>query len=287
MDSWIMEHGMEHGKKKVTKPVEVKVRGKIPHSPHSLQVKRLNYRYNYPNYRIKPTPPGKPDERKDQSKMTQSEKDRFVSAYLGLNIPANLGTMVAYHADMATFRMHSNPRFLPWHRVFLSELEEMLQGADPDITIPYWDWTKDRSIPPWLSGVTPTVRLPNGSAVTVTRMPGLPDQLPPQGDVDIVMALDTYDDFNDGLEGGTGTTQTRLHNSVHVWVGGAMGSIPTAAADPLFWLHHCNIDRIWSQWQKENPNVNPILVGDDAIMSPWRVTEEETRDTLNFGYVYV
>jgi tyrosinase len=38
------------------------------------------------------------------------------------------------------------------------------------------------------------------------------------------------------------------HGAVHVSVGGWMGSVPTAAQDPIFYLHHCNIDRLWNLW---------------------------------------
>lgn len=49
------------------------------------------------------------------------------------------------------------------------------------------------------------------------------------------------------------------HGAIHVDVGNArgMGSVPWAANDPIFWLHHCNIDRLWASWNKEggrNPN---------------------------------
>ncbi|KAL4748038.1 hypothetical protein BDW72DRAFT_196173 [Aspergillus terricola var. indicus] len=49
-----------------------------------------------------------------------------------------------------------------------------------------------------------------------------------------------------------------LHNNVHGWVGGDynghMSQIPVATFDPLFWLHHCNIDRIFALWQALNPD---------------------------------
>lgn len=32
-----------------------------------------------------------------------------------------------------------------------------------------------------------------------------------------------------------------------------MGSVPVAAFDPIFWLHHCNIDRLLHLWQCNNP----------------------------------
>lgn len=42
-----------------------------------------------------------------------------------------------------------------------------------------------------------------------------------------------------------------MHNRVHVWVGGEMapGSSPN---DPVFWLNHCNIDRIWEGWMAKH-----------------------------------
>jgi tyrosinase len=41
------------------------------------------------------------------------------------------------------------------------------------------------------------------------------------------------------------------HGAVHVSIGGLMGSVPTAAQDPIFYLHHANIDRWWNLWLKQ------------------------------------
>lgn len=38
-----------------------------------------------------------------------------------------------------------------------------------------------------------------------------------------------------------------LHNRVHVWVGGDMGP-GTSPNDPVFYLNHANVDRIWEAW---------------------------------------
>jgi len=43
----------------------------------------------------------------------------------------------------------------------------------------------------------------------------------------------------------------RIHNSVHVWVGGDM-SLSSSPNDPVFFLHHCNVDRIWAAWQERH-----------------------------------
>jgi tyrosinase len=52
--------------------------------------------------------------------------------------------------------------------------------------------------------------------------------------------------FSNALEGWMNGPQ--LHNRVHVWVGGSM-LINTSPNDPVFFLHHCNVDRIWALWQ--------------------------------------
>lgn len=36
---------------------------------------------------------------------------------------------------------HGWERFLPWHRIYLYELEQVLQEFCPEVTLPYWDWT--------------------------------------------------------------------------------------------------------------------------------------------------
>jgi tyrosinase len=38
-----------------------------------------------------------------------------------------------------------------------------------------------------------------------------------------------------------------MHNKVHVWVGGDMGPA-SSPNDPVFYLNHCNVDRIWEGW---------------------------------------
>lgn len=279
----------------------MKIRGNISPSPQTMKFKNRLFRHNVLHTDLRILQPQSPDERKNQSNLSQKEKDTFIAAYNSLNLSGQLGQMVSYHADMSHM-MHSNmgpvglQRFLPWHRTFLYEFENLLQSINPDITIPYWDWTVDQSIPLWLQVFTPTVigtNTPDVSfPIVVTRTPGSDaPELPPKSDVDKVMAKKNYTEFTDCLESGNFGNhpefQTGMHDQVHVWVGGAMGQIPIAPADPLFWLHHANIDRIWSLWQKQNPNKNPILMGPESTMDPWSVTEPQTRDTLNFGYIYI
>jgi tyrosinase len=188
-----------------------------------------------------------------------------------------LGPLVDIHAN-ATHQMHGNPRFLPWHRIYLVRLEELLQMVDPTVCIPYWKSSEEQAFPSWLVGFTPTVNL-IGGAHTVTRNIGAFANLPDATAVATVMGNGTFSTFAPALEG--------VHNSGHVWVGGSMGSVPTAPADPVFWMHHAEIDRIWAEWQAANPGQNPNLAGAAAIMDPWPENETATRDITALGYNYV
>jgi len=44
---------------------------------------------------------------------------------------------------------------------------------------------------------------------------------------------------------------SEMHNRVHVWVGGDMGP-GTSPNDPVFYLNHCNADRIWEAWMRQH-----------------------------------
>ena len=90
----------------------------------------------------------------------------------------------------------------------------------------------------------------------------------------------TSDGFRNRLEGWTSGTMPPaawLHNRVHVWVGGDM-SPATSPNDPVFYLNHCNVDRIWEGYMKfRGRHYQPDMFAgvdltghriDDAVVSP-------------------
>ncbi|KAL9050230.1 MAG: hypothetical protein Q9162_006765 [Coniocarpon cinnabarinum] len=60
-----------------------------------------------------------------------------------------------------------------------------------------------------------------------------------------------------------------IHNSIHVLTGGHghMSRVPSAAFDPIFWLHHNNVERLFSIWQELNPTktVEPWTNGEVTV----------------------
>ncbi len=53
------------------------------------------------------------------------------------------------------------------------------------------------------------------------------------------------------------TMEGNPHGTAHTRWGGSISSIRTAAKDPLFFLLHCNVDRLWAKWQRQNGRFNP------------------------------
>jgi hypothetical protein len=134
--------------------------------------------------------------------------------------------------------------------------------------------------------------------------------LPPQSDVDALGSMNTYDvspwdmdadiqvSFRNNLEG-WGAGQPRLHNQVHVWVGGenATLALATSPNDPVFFLHHANIDRIWAAWQDadasrtylpttEQPNRPGVSLNATMPLFPSLVTPAQVLDYRALGYQY-
>ncbi|WP_369147945.1 tyrosinase family protein [Streptomyces sp. R44] len=251
--------------------------------------------------------------RKNQATLTADEKRRFVDALLELKRSGRYDTFVTTHnafimgdTDSGDRVGHRSPSFLPWHRRFLIQFEEALKSVDATVTLPYWDWTADRTsrsslwAPDFLGGTGrardgqvsdgPFARTGNRWTINV-RVDGRDylrrdlgaggRQLPTRAEVDSVLAIETYDTapwnsssdgFRNHLEGWRGVN---LHNRVHVWVGGQMAT-GVSPNDPVFWLHHAFVDKLWADWQARHPRSTylpaagtPNVVDLRDTMRPW------------------
>ncbi|MDX3845233.1 tyrosinase MelC2 [Streptomyces europaeiscabiei] len=254
--------------------------------------------------------------RKNQATLTADEKRRFVDALIALKRSGRYDEFVTTHnafilgdTDNGERTGHRSPSFLPWHRRFLLEFERALQSVDPTVALPYWDWTADRTArsslwaPDFLGGTgrSRDGRVMDGPFAASTgnwpinvRIDGRTylrrslgsavRQLPTRAEVDSVLAMSTYDTapwnsasdgFRNHLEGWRGVN---LHNRVHVWVGGQMGT-GASPNDPVFWLHHAFVDKLWADWQRLHPGSpyvpaagTPNVVDLNETMKPWNDT---------------
>ena len=77
-----------------------------------------------------------------------------------------------------------------------------------------------------------------------------------------------------------------IHDRMHVWTGGSMQEVATAAFDPLFYTHHAMIDRVWWLWQLNygNSGIPPELL--NAVLVPFNLTVRDVLNIYDLGYDY-
>jgi tyrosinase len=190
---------------------------------------------------------------------------------------------------------HGDPLFLPWHRAYLYNFEMAMRDRVSSVTLPWWDWTlrppRQNGIPDSFSvrtaGGKPNplvgfrINLPNTNPPLVrntSRDPGDVSDLPAQDDVNNLMTLTDWNDLTGAIED--------MHNSVHGWVGGDMGVIPTSAFDPIFWSHHAMIDRVWWLWQVQNGSANISTDLLDVVLAPFTFKVRDVLNVNDLGYDY-
>jgi tyrosinase len=193
--------------------------------------------------------------------------------------------------------------FLPWHRAYLVYFDHVTRDQNPDAILPWWDWTSAEShqlgVPaaysepeadgapnPLFSGPTPD--MPDDPARRTRRFPGDPSGLPTPEQIDALLQLTSFVDFTSQLQD--------VHDGIHGWTGGInpadpaqggdMGSIATAAFDPIFWAHHGMIDRLWYLWQLRHGTTSlpPDYLG--LTLEPFGFTVREVLDVTQLGYDY-
>ncbi len=160
--------------------------------------------------------------------------------------------------------IHQSWLFLPWHRAYLYFHERILAKllGDDTFRLPYWDWDAaiSRNLPlihrpPTVNGASNPLfdakrGVNNGSAMPADIFP--PDRNP--------MNAPTFRTFGGNASAG-GALENGPHGLIHVWTGDPtmsdgledMGRLDTAARDPIFYAHHCNIDRLWAEWIRRDP----------------------------------
>lgn len=175
-------------------------------------------------------------------------KSRPVNDPTSWSFQANIhGTLGPVTSPLFNQCQHGTIQFLSWHRGYVYFFERILRKAsgDPSLTLPYWDWTTAPALPA-------AFRSPADASNPLyddTRNLNNGAQLPPSVVVDDLNTALAFVDFETPASTGfSPSLEGSPHGSVHVLIGGNMSTILTAANDPIFWMHHCNIDRLLNRW---------------------------------------
>jgi tyrosinase len=176
--------------------------------------------------------------------------------------------------------------------------EQYLRDQDNTLGIPWWDWTSNTSrqigIPSAFSSpntennqrnalYSSHINVPSANPSIdrdTFRSPGNPGDLPTPDVLASLLQITDFLQFSSSLE-------TYPHNFIHGWVGGDMGLIAYSAYDPIFYSHHCMIDRIWYLWQLQHGNstIPPDLLSQP--LAPFNLTGAAVLRVEDLGYEYV
>jgi len=147
----------------------------------------------------------------------------------------------------------------------MKAFEKALQCVNSNVMLAFWDWSSGPTtgVPSVCASATyvnrngdtvpnPLYSGPISSAAgggTTARRPDISTSsfAGAATSAQSAMSSTTFNSFQSALNG--------PHGSVHGTVGGQMLSVARAGFDPIFYLHHSNVDRLWWNWQQTHPGV--------------------------------
>ena len=198
--------------------------------------------------------------RKDANTLTPAERDRFLNAFVRFLQQGGYQDFLDMHNEAASGEIHGRASFLTWHRIFVLDLERHLQGIDASVTVPYWNF-QDRAQNVFTTdfmGVpasTPVGQLQftDTNPLNLWQIQGLPS-LARKPRFRTSQDKANVEDAATTLGRGPGYDLFALmelnpHGNAHTSFVGPINYPPTAPRDPLFFMLHSNVDRIWAQWQ--------------------------------------
>ena len=231
--------------------------------------------------------------RKNANTLLTAERDRFLSAFAQLN-NQGLGRFTDFremHTSVSSPQAHGPPGFLPWHRAYLLDLERELQAIDSSVALPYWrfDEAAPNLFKPSFFGQADAFGTVQFSADNplrfwttdgvqgVSRRPlfntnaAPPNPVSEEDTFDLGLPGNRYKNFR-SMEGNP-------HGSAHTSFDGSIGSISTAARDPLFFILHCNVDRLWAKWQRRFDRFDSAVV-ESYDSNPFNPDGHNLSDTM-------
>ncbi|RKP23385.1 hypothetical protein SYNPS1DRAFT_24559 [Syncephalis pseudoplumigaleata] len=209
--------------------------------------------------------------RRDIKSLSGAERNEFFEGVRRLQEEPrpNRYDRFAYIHLQATFEAHHNAKFLPWHRQLTYQFELALIDAtrNPNFRVPYWDWSKDSQAPAqsiifsdsWFGGNG----RPGDSCITTGRFASWKpmyregsepeclsrqfnsgDSISPFSTTDDIARLLEISSFVDFSKEFEDVAHAQVHNNI-----GAGFMKMASPNDPLFWVHHSFVDKVWAHWQ--------------------------------------
>ncbi len=208
--------------------------------------------------------------RKSISALSAAELTTLQNAYAALRglgagdprtwiLQADMHALYCQQCNNDNTQIHFSWNFFPWHRCYLYYYERILGSLVGDLDnfrLPFWAWENARSMPsPYLTPAAAANSLWDSLRDAGIQAGGnLPAGDGSQARIDHLNNVTTDFASFGGTVFSTGACENNPHGLIHNDVGQPfgqqvdMGNLGFAARDPIFFAHHGNIDKIWSNW---------------------------------------
>ncbi|CAM1373230.1 tyrosinase family protein [Tenacibaculum xiamenense] len=217
------------------------------------------------------------------------------------------------HINTEAAQLH----FLLWHRMYIWYFEQIVRelSGKQDFALPYWNYGQDNIMPEKIrqkgSSLFESARytilnqgqsIPKDKAATIRlsiqELKNNPIFVSDAG-FSKMMEINPHGFMHDLIGGTYAEPKPELFfNQIYQKEeSGLMALVPSAGFDPVFWLHHSMVDRIWESWDRLPGKPRPTLKELEAY--PWEYnfikpngeqityTVKEMYDIIfNLGYTY-
>ncbi|KAI9598682.1 hypothetical protein BDF19DRAFT_431116 [Syncephalis fuscata] len=253
--------------------------------------------------------------RREIRDLNEDELNMFITALRSIMFNASPSTFDSFsHLHYINSpKAHNTPAFLAWHRKFILDVENEIRKNHTDFVLPYWDWTSEAQAPELSPILSNSYFGSNGYGDNKCIQDGpFKDFVPhytqyykgclardfnnnntyvgntitpfytQEQTVNLLTKHGNFDDFSSRLE-------AVPHAYVHNGIGGGFSTM-NSPNDPLFYMHHGFLDKLWADWQNTYSNVtHPLgtIIKPDYLLEPWNVTAGSmlyTVDDLCYRY---
>jgi Common central domain of tyrosinase/Polyphenol oxidase middle domain len=182
----------------------------------------------------------------------------------------------------------SEMHFLIWHRLYIWYFEKIVRklSGKKDFALPYWAYvnTNDRVMPSIFRNTSDSLYESERITSLNTGQP-----IDPSFAQEFLVDAMQLNNQNTDYESFNSNIDAAPHGAMHGYIGnatnpynrifmanrgGLMGQVPSAAFDPVFWVHHANIDYLWTVWDTTANGARPILSELEKFNQPYVFFDE-------------
>ena len=168
--------------------------------------------------------------------VLDKDKDKFIDK----DSPFNWVNYSNIHRDNCA---HFTPHFLAWHRVYIHYFENAVRTitGESKFTLPYWNYNDpaQRKLPEAFADPTSALYEKSRHKDINKRTVEI-ESIQMDEDDSLYVNPQSYENFGAYLE-------LHPHSDFHFQIGGIAAPTGTSAQDPIFWMNHNNLDRLWAK----------------------------------------